>query len=121
MWRFLFIAFLIAHGGIHLAIWLSPINQDAAFDPSRSWLVGSQRGLAVALAVAAAAFLLVGGVGLWMEGSWWRAIAVTGLAASSLLMALFFHPWFIPIQVINAGLIVALLWLDWPSQALVGA
>lgn len=121
MWRFLFIAFLIAHGAVHLAIWLSPISQDAPFDPGRSWLLGSQRGVALAIAVAAAALLIVGGVGLWMEGSWWRVMAVTGLAASFLLMALFFHPWFIPIQVINAGLIVALLWLDWPSPSVVGA
>jgi hypothetical protein len=27
----------------------------------------------------------------------------------------------IPIQVINAALIVALLWLDWPTEAMVGA
>jgi hypothetical protein len=56
-----------------------------------------------------------------MEGSWWRVITVTGLAVSFLLMVLFFQTWFIPIQVINAALIVALLWLDWPSEALVGA
>jgi hypothetical protein len=121
MWRFLFIAFLIAHGGIHLAIWLSPIRADAPFDASRSWLVGGQRGLAVTLAVVAAALLVVGGVGLWVTGSWWRLSAVAGLAVSLLLMILFFHPWFIPIQLINAALIVALLWSDWPSEAMVGA
>lgn len=121
MWRFLFIAFLIAHGGIHLAIWLSPVNPDAPFDPSHSWLSGDQRGLAVSLAVAAAALLVLGGAGLWMGGSWWRLIAVGGLAASLLLMVVFFDPWFAPIQMINAGLLVALLWLNWPSQALVGA
>jgi hypothetical protein len=121
VWRFLFIAFLIVHAGIHLAIWLSPPRPDAAFDPNSSWLLGSQRGLAVTLAVIAAALLVVGGVGLWMEGSWWRVISVTGLAVSFLLMVLFFQTWFIPIQVINAALIVALLWLDWPSEAMVGA
>jgi hypothetical protein len=36
-------------------------------------------------------------------------------------MVLFFHPWFIPIQVINAALVVALLWLDWPTEVMVGA
>jgi hypothetical protein len=121
MWRVLFIAFLIAHGGVHLAIWLSPVKADAPFNPSHSWLVGDQRGLAVTLAVVAASLLVVSGIGLWMGGSWWRALAVAGLVASFLLMGLFYHPWFIPIQVINAGLIIALLWLDWPSTALVGA
>jgi hypothetical protein len=36
-------------------------------------------------------------------------------------MVLYFHPWFIPIQLINAGLLVGLLWFDWPSKAMVGA
>lgn len=120
MWRFLFIAFLIAHGGVHLAMWLTPLKADAPFNPSHSWLLGDLRWLAVALAVAAASMLVVSGIGLWI-GGWWRPLAVAGLAASFVLMALFFHPWFIPIQVINAGLIIALLWLDWPSTALVGA
>ncbi|HKZ19298.1 MAG TPA: hypothetical protein VJQ57_04245 [Acidimicrobiia bacterium] len=121
MWRFIFIAFLIAHGGVHLAMWLSPVKPDAPFDAGRSWLVGEQRGLAVTLALAAAVLLVVGGVGLWLTGSWWRLIAVAALAFSFLLMILFFHPWLIPIQVINAALIVSLLWLDWPSEAMVGA
>ena len=121
MWRFLFIAFLIAHGGVHLAMWITPVKADAAFNPSHSWLVGDQRGIAIIFAVAAASLLIVSGIGLWVGGSWWRPLAVVGLAASFLLMSLFFHPWFIPIQIINAGLIIALLWLDWPSRALVGA
>jgi hypothetical protein len=29
MWRILFIAFLLAHGGVHLVMWLSPIDPDA--------------------------------------------------------------------------------------------
>lgn len=121
MWRFLFIAFLIAHGGVHLAMWLSPTKPDAPFTATHSWLVGDQRGLAVVLAVLAATLLVVSGIGLWTAGSWWRFVAVAGLAISFLVMIVFFHPWFIPIQIINAGLIIALLWLDWPSQALVGA
>lgn len=121
MWRVLFIAFLMAHGGVHLAIWLSPIDANAPFNANRSWLFGDRRGAAITLALVAAAFLVAAGVGLWIGGPWWRPIAIAGLSVSFLLMVLFFHPWFIPIQVINAGLIVALLWLDWPSEAMVGA
>ena len=47
-------------------------------------------------------------------------MAVAGLAVSFVLMFLFFHPWFIPIQVINAALIIALVWLDWPSEQMLG-
>lgn len=121
MWRVLFIAFLIAHGGVHLAVWLSPIDPNGPFDPSHSWAVGDQRGVAVTLAAIAAVLLIVSGLGVWMGGSWWRLIAAAGLSVSFLLMTLFFHPWFIPIQVINAALVIALLWLDWPTEAMVGA
>jgi lysylphosphatidylglycerol synthetase-like protein (DUF2156 family) len=122
MWRFLFIAFLIAHGGIHVAIWApKPKGQKVAFDPSHSWLLGSQRPLALVLALAAAALLVASGIGLWAHADWWRTVAVLGLVVSFGLMALYFHPWFLLIQAVNAALIVGLLWLDWPSRSMVGA
>ena len=121
MWRILTIAFLIAHGAVHLAVWLSPINPDAPFNPSHSWLVGDQRVVAILFAVVAGALLIVGGEGLWMAEPWWRTLALAGLAASFVLMVLFFRTWFIPIEIMNAALIIALLWLDWPSESLVGA
>src|SRR5687768_8896549 len=103
MWRFLFIAFLIAHGGIHVAIWATPKpkDQDVPFDASRSWLVGNQRGLAMVLALAAAALLVAAGLGLWTHAEWWRPVAVIGLAVSFGLMILFFNPWFLFIQAVN--------------------
>jgi len=30
-------------------------------------------------------------------------------------------PWFLFIEAVNLALIVALLWLDWPSRSVVGA
>jgi hypothetical protein len=36
-------------------------------------------------------------------------------------MIVFFHPWFVAIETINAALIVGLLWLQWPSASMVGA
>ena len=64
MWRVLFIAYLIAHGAVHLVLWLRPATADGPFNPSESWLLGVQRGLAVALAVVAGALLITGGIGL---------------------------------------------------------
>lgn len=123
MWRLLFIAFLIAHGGVHVTIWATPKpkDQDVPFDPSHSWLFGRQRALAMVLALAAAGLLVAAGIGLWADAAWWRAVAVVGLAGSFGLMILFFNPWFLFIEAVNAGLIVGLLWLDWPSKAMVGA
>lgn len=43
MWRFVFIAFPIAHGAIHLAMWIPQPKADAPFDAGRSWLIGNQR------------------------------------------------------------------------------
>jgi hypothetical protein len=123
MWRFLFIAFLIAHAGIHAAIWATPAAKDpkAPFDAGHSWLLGSQRGLAIILALTAAALLAAAGIGLWAHAEWWRSVAVVGLAVSFGLMVLYFNPWFLLIQAVNAGLIVGLLWVDWPSKSMVGA
>ena len=123
MWRFLFIAFLIAHGGIHVAIWATPKPKDPPppFEPSHSWVLGDRRGVALVLALVAGVALVAAGIGLWASAEWWRPVAVAGLAVSFGLMVLFFTPWFVPIQVLNAALIVGLLWLDWPSRAMVGA
>ncbi len=121
MWRFLFIAFLIAHGGIHVAMWATPAKEGEPFRASHSWLLGDQRGLAVVGALVAAALLVAAGIGLWAHAEWWRSVAVIGLAVSFGLMVLFFHPWFLFIQAVNAGLIVGLVLLDWPSKSMVGA
>lgn len=125
MWRFVFIAFLIAHGLVHLAMWvLVPKPQpgkEAPFDASHSWLLGSQKALASTVAVAVAAILIVAGIGLWAHAEWWRAAAVVGLSISFVLMVVYFTPWFLFIEAVNAALIVSIVWLDWPSKTMVGA
>jgi len=124
MWRFVFIGFLIAHGLIHVAIWVlvpkpAP-GKEAPFDASHSWLLGDQRALAASLAAATAAILILGGVGLWAHADWWWAAAIIGLTASFLLMVVYFNPWFIFIQAVNVALIASIVWLDWPSKTMVG-
>ena len=101
-------------------MWITPVKADAPFNPTNSWLVGDLRTCHIPCGC--------GSVPSNRERDWsldrWFLVAPTavgGLAASFLVMGLFFHPWFIPIQMINAGLIIALLWLEWPSTALVGA
>ena len=105
MWRFLFISFLIAHGLMHLAIWLVPKPADGKvpFDVSHSWVLGDLKPLAVFLAVVAAALLVGGGVGLWAHAEWWRGVAVVGLAVSFGLMVLYFNPWYLFIEAVNAA------------------
>jgi len=123
MWRFLFIGFLVAHALVHLAIWLmpKPPDQKAPFDPNHSWLLGDQRTVAVLLAVMAAVLLMAGGLGLWAHAGWWRGVAAIGLVASFGLMVVYFNPWYLFIEGINAALIVGIVWLAWPSRTMVGA
>jgi len=124
VWRAVFVAFLIVHGLIHMGIWLIPKPTDpqkAPFDPWHSWLAGDQRAIAQAIAVTAALLFLAAGVGLIAHAGWWRPATVAAASVSLVLMALYFHPWLILGIGLNAGLIAAILWLDWPSKALVGA
>jgi hypothetical protein len=123
MWRFLFIGFLIAHALVHLVIWLmpKPSDQKAPFDPAHSWLLGDQKTVAVLLAVSVAVLLTAGGLGLWAHAGWWRSVAAIGLAASFGLMVVYFNPWYLFIEGVNAALIVGIVWLTWPSKTMVGA
>jgi hypothetical protein len=122
MLRWLLIVFLIAHGLVHLAIWAPTYDPTkAAFDPSHSWLMGEQRWLARVLAFAAAAVLILAGIGLWAQGGWWRPTAVVGLGLSTVLLILYFVRWYVVILAINLGLMVGLAFMDWPPKETMGA
>lgn len=125
MWRFIFIGFLIAHGLVHVAMWVfvskpAP-GKEAPLDASYSWPFGNQKALATTVAAATAVVLVVAGIGLWAHADWWRIAAIIGLAASFLLMVVYFTPWFAFIEGVNLALIGSIVWLDWPTQTMVGA
>jgi uncharacterized membrane protein YphA (DoxX/SURF4 family) len=114
--------FLIAHGLVHVAIWAPRFDPaKGPFDPSSSWVLGTTRPLAQALAFTAAAILVVAGVVLLAQGEWWRPVTVVGLAISTGLMALYFNPWYLFILAVNVALIAGVGWLDWPARSTVGA
>jgi hypothetical protein len=122
MWRFAFIAFLIAHGLVHIAVWAPKYEEGKApFDASHSWLLGDARAPAVALAVASAALLVVAGFGLWAHADWWRPATVIGLSVSLSVLVLYFNPWYLFITGVNLALIAAIAWQSWPSRSMVGA
>jgi hypothetical protein len=123
MWRLLSIAFLIAHGLIHMGIWAmpKPRNNTAPFDPAQSWLLGERRSLAIAIAAVAAAILVGAGVGLWANAEWWRVAAVVGAAVSLVLIVIYFNPWLTLAVFLDVGIILGILALDWPSKSTVGA
>jgi hypothetical protein len=120
-----FIAFLVAHGLVHLFMWVwvpkPEPGKEPPFDASYSWLLGNQKGVAATVAMATAAILIVAGIALWAEADWWRAAAVLGLAVSFGLMVVYFTPWFLFIEGVNAALFVSIVSLSWPSKTMVGA
>jgi hypothetical protein len=124
MWRLLYIGFLAAHGFVHVAVWTMPKtanDKNAPFDPGYSWLFGSARQIAVVLAVIAGTLFMVGAGGAFAQLGWWRAVVVIASIVSIGLMTLYFNPWLIAGWVLSAGLIAGIVWLAWPSDALVGA
>lgn len=123
MWRWLFIGFLLAHGFVHIAVWAMPQNpkQAAPFDARHSWMLGDAREVALSLAVAIGALYAVAAIGLLAHSDWWRPITVAASVASVLLMTLYFNPWLVVGWGLSAGLIVAILWLAWPSKGVLGA
>jgi uncharacterized membrane protein YphA (DoxX/SURF4 family) len=114
--------FFIAHGLVHVAIWAPKYDPaKASFDASRSWLLGDRRPLARVLAFAAAAILVVAGIALLAQGGWWRPTTVVGLSVSTVLLLVYFNPWYLFILAVNIALIVGIAGLAWPAKSTVGA
>jgi hypothetical protein len=120
----IFVAFLVAHGLLHLAIWLPQPKLDAAkpppFEPDHSAVLTmievprtNERGIAVGLAWATtlsyvvAAFVVAAGGAL--EAPALACAALMGLV----LKALYFHPW-LSVGVLLDVLVLAVAVSGWP-------
>jgi hypothetical protein len=102
--------FLIAHGLVHLAIWMPEPRAGAPFDPRRSWLLGETSGLVRPLAVLACGLLVLAGAFLLNGGGDLDAgLAVAGALASLALVALTFHPWLLAAVAIDVAIVVVAL------------
>jgi hypothetical protein len=104
--------FVVAHGLVTFGIWAAPVTDKAPFNPSRSWLLGDTRTLAVALAVVAAIAFVVSGSGFLAQQDWWAVAAVAAGAVAVVLMALYFNPW------LSAGILISAAILYAGAQAL---
>jgi hypothetical protein len=124
--------FLIAHGLIHGSYLVTqPVRKPGApawpFHIDRSWLfsgigVGSTavRTLGRLLAQLTVVGFVIAGGGLLLGQDWWRGVALLGAASSLLLLGLYYHSWLLLGMAISGALMIALIWLDWPSSPLVG-
>ena len=134
--KILIALFLIAHGLVHAGLAAAPDPNAAeekpgAFftSPERSWLLHQLSSAVVRwigiilVALATLGFVLAGlGVfGVPGLSEIWRALAVASAVFSLLLLILFWHLWLIVGVLIDIGILVALLWVDWPPVDLIGS
>lgn len=138
MLKILFALFLIAHGLVHAGLAAAPIPNDPESKPgafftalSRSWLL-PQLGLnasavqwtgIILVALSTLGFVLAGLGVFGVPGlvSVWRTVAVVSACLSLLLLILFWHSWLIVGVLIDVGILVALLLIEWPSVDLIGS
>ena len=125
----------LGHGGALAALaWirLRPGTPTGAWLAARSWLVPSLSGnTATTLASAFWIVAMVGFViaamslyGVVFPSTVWRPLAVASAFVSIVGIVLFFGTWpmfnTIAALGVNAAVLVAVLWLRWPSEAMSG-
>lgn len=126
--RVLFAIFLVAHGVVHTRIWLAPYSEAAAFDPGHSWLlkslglgVSTARAIGIALSLLAFVGSARADIGFFARQEWWRALVVSAAAVSLVLLVAYYHAWLTFGVAINAAIVLALTWADWPASEVVEA
>jgi len=77
--------FLVAHGLVHVAIWVPPAQKDAPFDAQHSPMFGDVRGAAIALALVAGTAFVVSGICYLAGQDWWAPVAAVAGGTSSVL------------------------------------
>lgn len=135
MWRLIIGILLIIHGLIHVGVATAPVprqEEGGAFKffmgEGRSWLwreIGISHPIswwvAVSLVAVATIGFVVAGIALLAGSGSWRVLAVGSSVISLALLALYWNR-YLPVGVaVNVGILVALLWANWPQQEALGA
>lgn len=126
---------LVVHGVIHGILGVTP-NPKAAkpvvatffSEWASPWLRNALsdsalKALAVVLAVVAGLGFLLSGLavlGRLVPHDWWRALAIASSVVSLLLCVLFWDSYLVVGPVVAVGVIVALAFVRWPTEALLG-
>lgn len=104
--RLLFAALLFGHGWAQGVVWALPYSTEALSDlpmnPAHSWLFGDSRELGLGLALAAALAFMVAAVAFLAGAGWWPQATLAAAALSTLLLTVFFSPWWVLGYLINA-------------------
>ncbi|MGC9523245.1 MAG: hypothetical protein ACP5HG_15345 [Anaerolineae bacterium] len=132
MLRTLFAIFVILHGLVHL--WFVVLSQELIeVKPEMGWtpyswlftrVIGdaATRWLATVLSVLLALTFLVSGIGLLAGAAWWRAPMIVAAAVSAALIAVYWDGGTRLLVekglvgfLIDVGILIALLVVNWPS------
>ncbi|MFP5345800.1 MAG: hypothetical protein ACLGIA_02040 [Actinomycetes bacterium] len=116
--------FLLAHGLLHLAIWLPRPAPDPdrppPFEPDHSAVLAATavpqataHQLSVGLAAGSAATYLLAGVGVALAATWAVPIAAAAALLGLALKALFFSPWLSVGVLLDVAVLSSAL-LGWP-------
>ena len=87
--------FLVAHGIVHLLIWLPIKTEDAPFDVHHSPIFGDVRVPASMLAVVAGGAFMVAGASVLAHQAWAPVVVVGAAGLSGALLLLTFTPWWL--------------------------
>ncbi|HSI79395.1 MAG TPA: hypothetical protein VK919_01975 [Solirubrobacterales bacterium] len=98
--------FLIAHGLVHLAVWVAPQPPEVPFDSRHSWLLGDAGAPSRVLAVAACALFILAGILVVAGAGLGAGLAVAGAVASLALVSLTFNRWFVFAIAVNVAILV---------------
>jgi len=120
-WRYLISGVILLHGLGHVG---------GPWFFGRSWLApslgeGAVRWVFIGLWLVAMLGFLAAGIGILLQGTWWRTLAIAAAAISLPVTVLFLGgvaaPNKLACVVVDVTILVALLWVHWPSAEVIGA
>jgi hypothetical protein len=120
----LVVAFLLAHGLVHFAVWLPHPDPDpgksAPFAPDHSAVLtktsvpqATARKVSTTLAVAAGGGFVLTGLAVATEAAWAVPVALVASLLGLGLKALFFNPWLLIGIALDLGVLVGALTWPW--------
>jgi hypothetical protein len=107
---------LIIHGVAHVDL----VRVWGSRRSASSWLLGQAATLGTVVSMVALAGFVLAGLALVAGFGAWRPLAIAAACVSLVTIALFWDAHMVLGVAVNVGILVALLWLEWPEQTTLG-
>jgi hypothetical protein len=88
---------------------------------NRGFSAASLHALGNVLWVVALLAFIAAGIVLFAGWPWWRLLAIASSVVSLLAIGLFWQPNMVIGAAVDVGILLALLWVHWPTVGVVGA